>query len=425
MSRATPIQTVPFDVESRTPVETGACLARTLETWAVQALMILQVYMLLVMRTRRPWRSVRILRVLIRKRRRILDTPGTPKLVRCARRYYYDIYAPGWPSRAFNRFVRTEPCHAQPSGDAPAVSVVILKVTRECQLHCRHCLDGVHHSGATDREYGAILKTVHTIVAQGVPQLQLTGGEPLTRLEDVLGLIRATAGRLDVRLHTSGVGLTADVAQRLKTAGLTGIHLSLDHWDPDEHDAFRGATHVFTWVERAARHARASGLLVVLSLCATREFVTRANLDRYAAVARGLGASFIQILEPQAVGAYAGRDVVLPCEQIQVLESWAQAQNAMPRRAGQPVVVYPAARDRRIGCLCAGNRHLYLDERGRMYACPFSELAAGSLDETPFQNLVIRLPGLRCHACPSRRDAEWKGVSPTPTRGPDAGPRRP
>jgi MoaA/NifB/PqqE/SkfB family radical SAM enzyme len=385
--------------ESPAPPAPGSGVATGLETWLVNCLAGVHVYANLLRATGRPRESLRRVRTLFRKRRRVLQTAGSRKVVRRAGRYYDDVYAPGWPSRAFGAFVRAELRHARAGDSAP--SMAILKVTRGCPLRCEHCFDGRNHSAATDRGVDALLETVRILEAEGVAQLQLTGGEPLTRLEDVLRLIEATGRRLDVRMHTSGVGLTADTARRLKAAGLNGIHLSLDHWDPERHDAFRGGRNVFRWVERAARNARDADLLVVLSLCATREFVTRANLDRYVETAKSLGASFIQILEPQAVGAYAGRDVVLGPEHIAALEAWERDVNATPRRHGFPLVAYPSARDRRVGCLCAGNRYLYLDERGRIYACPFSETPAGTLGEAPFAELTSRLPGLHCAGCAS------------------------
>lgn len=377
-------------------------VAGGVETRIVAGVVALQVYGSLVVRTRRPLRALRVLRALAHKQRLAVATPGGPKLVRCGRRYYRDVYMPGWPSPAFRIHVGNECRRAEGTAPAPPVSMVILKITRRCPLHCEHCVDGELHDGATDPSRATLLRTVRTIRSQGVAQLQLTGGEPLTRLADLLELIRSTEGRMDVRLQTSGVGLTADVARRLKEAGLAGIHLSLDHWDPRKHDAFRGGTHVYRWVARAARHAREAGLLVVLSLCATRDFVTRANLIRYAAAARELGALFIQILEPKAVGCYAGRDVTLPRDQTDLLEWFMASMNGSARRANKPIVVYLDARERQFGCQGAGNRYVYIDECRRVYACPFSETAAGSLaDDAPIGELAGRLRGRRCAACPS------------------------
>jgi homospermidine synthase len=49
------------------------------------------------------------------------------------------------------------------------------------------------------------------------------------------------------------------------------------------------------------------GIMVSLSLCATREFVTEGNLETYAKLARQLGTHFIRILEPRQVGCFSDR----------------------------------------------------------------------------------------------------------------------
>ena len=88
---------------------------------------------------------------------------------------------------------------------------------------------------------------------------------------------------------------------RLRRAGLTGVTLSLDRWDRRLHDRFRGYSGAYECVVRAAEEAQRAGLALCLSLCPTREFVSPDNLDRYAQVARRMGAAFIQIVEPKAV----------------------------------------------------------------------------------------------------------------------------
>lgn len=379
--------------------KSGARQTGVLETSAAAGMAGLQVYALRVMRTGRPLRAFQLTRAAARKQRSTAAAGGGPKTVRCGRRYYRDVYVPGWPSRAFNTFAANELEYACTAPAAPAVSVAMLKVTRRCPLRCEHCVDGTVHDGAEDPPRTALLQAVRTLREEGVTQLQITGGEPLTRLTDVLALIRSTEGRLDVRLQTSGIGLTANVARGLKEVGLIGVHLSLDHWDPERHDAFRGGTNVYEWVARAASHVHAAGLLLVLSLCPTRDFVTRENLERYADTAKVLGAAFVQIVEPRSVGCYAGRNVALTPAQVELLESFVASANASPRRSRVPVFVHPDGRQRRHGCY-GGIRYIYVDERGRVYRCPFDASTGGTLGERPIADMMERLRRVPCSDCP-------------------------
>jgi MoaA/NifB/PqqE/SkfB family radical SAM enzyme len=51
---------------------------------------------------------------------------------------------------------------------------------------------------------------------------------------------------------SSGFNFTRENARSLKQAGLTGVVISLDHFDPEKHNAFRGFNNSFNDVTRAS-----------------------------------------------------------------------------------------------------------------------------------------------------------------------------
>jgi MoaA/NifB/PqqE/SkfB family radical SAM enzyme len=202
-----------------------------------------------------------------------------------------------------------------------------------------------------------------------------------------------------VWILTSGHGLSSDRAARLRLAGLTGIAFSLDHWDPASHDRFRGLAGAYASVERGAAYARSAGLLVTLSLCPTRAFVSAENLDRYAQLARQLRASFIQILEPKAIGRYAGADVALTEPQQRLLEEFADRLNFDPKYLDFPAAGYADFTKRSIACFGAGDRYIYIDTDGGLNPCPFCRVSAGSALDGDFNAALARL---RLAGCPAR-----------------------
>ena len=130
----------------------------------------------------------------------------------------------------------------------------------------------------------------------GVAQIQLTGGEALTRFDDVLALLRSARPDSDVWMLTSGVGLTEVRARALAAAGLRGVSLSVDHPDLREHAAFRGVAGDGAWVRSAAKAARSAGLVLALNLVVRREAANEAFLNAYLAMAGELGAAFVDQL---------------------------------------------------------------------------------------------------------------------------------
>ena len=187
-------------------------------------------------------------------------------------------------------------------------------------------------------------------------------------------------------------------AHQLRQAGLTGVNISLDHWQAEAHNRFRGLATSYQWVKQASHNARKANLAVCFSLCATREFVTEENLWQYASLAKRLGAGFIQILEPRAVGHFSGQDVELPANQIDILTAFFQEINTLPQARRYPTVFYPGYHQRQLGCYGAGNRYLFVDAEGYIHACPFCQQKQGHCTKDSLNDSINALQQRGCHA---------------------------
>ncbi len=330
-----------------------------------------------------------------RRRRRIWTAQ---KFVFVSGRYFWDLFAPGWPSVAFDRCVERELDRVDPFGRPPALNTIIVAITRRCPLRCEHCFewDTLNHPEAMSS--ADLRELVERVQQRGTAQFIFSGGEPLRRFEDLLALCQLASGESDVWIQTSGIGLTPDKARRLRDAGVAGLSLSLDHCDAAEHDRFRGLPGSFTAVERSARYAREAGLLVSLSLCPTRSFTTPENLNSYAEVARSLGASFMQILEPRAVGHYAGQEVTLSSSQRQYLEEFCERLNTDPAMRDYPSVEYMDWGVRELGCCGAGDRYAYIDTSGGLHACPFCHRPGLNILAQDIHEAISVLQGAGCPA---------------------------
>jgi MoaA/NifB/PqqE/SkfB family radical SAM enzyme len=280
----------------------------------------------------------------------------------------------------------------QPGRGLPSA---FLAITRRCALGCAHCSEWDTLRQPDTLSVGDLLEIVARMLAAGVPQIQISGGEPLLRLDAVEAICRSARDACDLWVLTSGAPLTAELAQRLRAAGATGVMVSLDHWDSTEHDAFRGIPGTFDRAVMGTRHAAAAGLVVALSLTATRGFISADNLERYAALAQRLGAGFIQVLEPRAVGRWAGADVALTNEQVALLEAFDHSMNQ--ERPEMPLVDYPGLGQRRDGCWGAGDRYLFVDADGGLHACPFCRGTVGSCLVESLEALRDRLRVRGCH----------------------------
>jgi MoaA/NifB/PqqE/SkfB family radical SAM enzyme len=322
--------------------------------------------------------------------------PLPRRRVRAGGRVFLDPTIPGWPSPALDRFVageleRIAPTRAGP----PPLQLAIFAVTRRCPLRCQHCSDWDLLGPEEALPVDEVVRIAEGLSQLGAVHLELTGGEPMLRLEAVEGVCRSLGPAVDVWVLTSGAGLDARSAGRLRDAGAVGVAVSLDHWNPARHDAFRGVKGTFERAVEGARAAADADLVVALSLTMTRE--TRVDdVARVARLARELGAGFLRILEPRAVGRWAGQDVHLRPEEMGQLLRFAQAANA--EASDLPIIDLPALGQRTVGCFGAGDRYLFVDATGGVHACPFCRGEVGSARNGGLADAVARLRARGCHA---------------------------
>ncbi len=358
--------------------------------------MLTNILLLLVISAGKPGRWLRLLRQISRKRSTVQGLSAFKKYFRAGGRYFISENIPGWPSLAFNGFFRNEITRLKKPGTRGPLSTVIIAITSRCRLACGHCYEWNNLSMDERLTVKDIKGIITKIKDSGVRHIQLSGGEPLERFEDLLGIVRFSSPGTDIWILTSGYGLSAEKAMKLKKAGLTGADISLDHWDAEGHNRSRNNPDAFFWVREAVKNCCEAGLVTSLSLCAFRSFVSPYNLEKYADLAREWNVGFIRLLEPRQAGRFAGMDIELEPEQISLLESFYQDANLSDRYLTYPVVTYPGYNQRRSGCFGSGNRYLYIDSMGEIHACPFCQRSAGNAVSSPLEEAVSLLRTYGC-----------------------------
>lgn len=308
-------------------------------------------------------------------------TVGLNKAVRVGSRYYVQMSLPGYGTESLKALSVNELNRHVPIPDhGHGLNTLLLAITKKCSLQCAHCFEWDNLNQHEQLSPEDVLNIIRKFQSTGVASIELSGGEPLNRYADLLLIVRESdTDSTDFWLVTSGYRLTLERAIELKAAGLTGVCVSLDHWDAASHDAFRGMEGSFHWAMQAAKNAKAAGMVVSFGLTALRDFCTQDHLMRYAQLAHEQGAHFIRILEPRAVGHFAGKEVELRPHERGVLEVFMKTLQTKKAYRDFPIVEYYAAYQRRAGCSGAGQRFLYVDTDGDMHACPFCQNKCGNV----------------------------------------------
>jgi MoaA/NifB/PqqE/SkfB family radical SAM enzyme len=350
---------------------------------------------------RNPADWIRGLRYLIRLRKKVLGNHRLRKMVRVGPLYYMGLYSPGWNDATYRKFIASELMHFKPhSLPTYRFNQVFLAVTKKCPLQCDHCYawDTLNQKDTMDvRKFRSILAD---LVRVGTMQLYLTGGEPLVKFDMLLQMLSCLPPEMKSWVSTSGFQLTPEKAMRLKNVGLTGVFISLDHYLPEKHNAFRKYPEAYSWALRAVRNALEAGLVVTFSICLSDEMCQKDSLIKYMDLAREMGVHFVQFFEPKAVGHYRDKHVELSAKSVRIAEETFLEFNFGKYHQDYPIISYHGYYKRRIGCFGGGSRGIHVDADGNLNACPFCQKGYGNVFEGNFDAGIAAMSN---EGCPGAR----------------------
>lgn len=277
------------------------------------------------------------------------------------------------------------------------VGQVFIAVNRRCPFNCWYC------SADNTPDNEPLLKDIERIILLvknfGSSTIVFTGGEPLLR-DDIDILIKRYSERLSFVILTSGYGLDAERARRLRSSGLFAISISLDHYDSKVNDKLRGREGAFDISLKAIKNARSAGLYTVVQTVVGRELLAD-GIGDFVEFVKKQGVDELFLLEPLNTGRLfcAGQDVSFDDETQKKLRALhiqtAKAQNGLK-------VIYSSYIEDpgKFGC-GAGTQHVYIDTNGELWPCNFLPISLGNFlndTETVLTRLKKYFPS-QCRVC--------------------------
>ena len=124
----------------------------------------------------------------------------------------------------------------QRDGFGRVIDYLRISLTDRCTLRCLYCMptEGLTFIEddrlLTAEEIETVVKAAATL---GFRKIRLTGGEPMLRRDilDIVSRINAVPGIDEIAMTTNGARL-AEMAEKLKAAGLTRVNVHVDSLDP-------------------------------------------------------------------------------------------------------------------------------------------------------------------------------------------------
>lgn len=359
-------------------------------------------------------RNHQLLPELLRSGRRILGDGRLnyfrhSKFVAFDGRVYVDCFAPGWPGKPFDHLTDhlVQLLAGRSPKDARFLPSLVISITKKCPYRCEHCY-AIESLGSRDTvSVEQMLGVVRQMQRRGLGVIAWEGGEPLLRFDDLVTMIHATYPESEAWLATTGWGLTQEKAARLKDAGLSAAIISIDHYDPDEHNRFRRNKKAFDMAVKGVRLFRENGILPSICICATRDNIRDDSLYRYLELAKEIGVGFIQILDATPSGNYLGQNVMLSGAELETLKRFHVEVNTSARYRDYPAISARALieDDAHFGC-CACNGLCYIDSAGNLQACDLLQISFGNVFEEGFEPVYKRMqeqfPDFTKGRCPAQ-----------------------
>jgi len=121
---------------------------------------------------------------------------------------------------------------------------IVLELTEECPLRCKHCyLDAGH---GTTMEYELFIKILNEMIELKIDKIQLTGGEPLLHPKFFQILELCINNDIDTQLFTSGFLASQDIINKFNSyvGKKITFQISIDGLE-EYHDDFRGVKYSY------------------------------------------------------------------------------------------------------------------------------------------------------------------------------------
>ncbi|MDD2806697.1 MAG: radical SAM protein [Elusimicrobiales bacterium] len=286
---------------------------------------------------------------------------------------------------------------------------VTIELTRRCPLSCRHCyLPETLGRARPGRELSAAGwgKILDKLARAGGLYLVFTGGEPLLR-PDLADLCRrARALNFDVRIFSTGLGLTRGLARELSAAGVSGFEISF-YGGPSVHDGVTGLRGSFSRSLAAARLLAGAGVKVKMKVPLMTANAGHAGWLKELAKKEGFGLSFDPVIAPANDGGRAA----LPLRLSSAALGKAVKLIAGPAPAAAPLPPGPG------DFICGAGRNVCaVDPAGNLYPCLQLPVRLGNLTRRSFSGLWKSAPWLKrwrsltvadLAGCAGCADAAW------------------
>jgi len=197
----------------------------------------------------------------------------------------------------------------------------VWEVTKICQLRCPHCCSD---SGESQQEsIGNCLnqeeafKILDILNNNNVRVLYISGGEPLLWEHLPSLLQRANSYGIDCCVATSGYVPNKN-REKLRNLDIYAFHVSLDSWNAQNHDNFRGVTGAFERALDFISFAKNMGTKVVTSTMISDDLIEHSDEFYQVTAKQGVDRSVLNFFVPLGRASSLQSDILSASERAKI-----------------------------------------------------------------------------------------------------------
>ena len=275
-------------------------------------------------------------------------------------------------------------CCAESARSEIRIERFIMGVTYRCQCDCVHCSQGGFRvSRKEELTLDEIKRTISAASRYQLKECNLFGGEALLR-RDIFDILAYARPRCELlTLDTNGVGMTPEIAERLREVGVDLMHVSLFSAEARFNEDLHRRKGVFDEIMNATDLLVAAGIPVYYSVCVFRPLLDGNRLQELIDLARAKKASGVRLLLPLCSGYWhEDRDQLLSTD---------EKQRVSEHVDGDFVFVSEDMDDPDFGgCGAVYGGSIFVSPYGDVQPCNFVPVWLGNVRQESLENILAR-----------------------------------
>ncbi|MBO6179397.1 MAG: radical SAM protein [Selenomonadaceae bacterium] len=264
--------------------------------------------------------------------------------------------------------------------------VLELVYSNACNFKCKHC-----STRAPLGENANALMSIDKVSsladeadALGIFEWNMHGGELLTNAPILFELIKAIKPeRFYVFLTSNGFLITRDIACRLAEAGVNRVSISIDSFNPEIHDEFRGVKGAYDRAIKALEYVQEAGMDPYMNITVGHFNAFSEDVENLLRYSKEHGyQTFINIAIPS--GNWQGHmEVIIDDRDRERLIELRKKYGNLNRDLWNP---FDKNKEGVLGCQTMSK--LYVTPSGDVFPCSFLHIKIGNVYEESLKDIV-------------------------------------